>query len=250
MNKFKVGIVGVSRGGSFMRNYARSERTEITALCDLDQSKLASCGASLNLPDSALYTDYDAFLNSDVEIVVVSTPIPFHEEQVVKALNAGKHVLSEVTMANTIEGCRNIYEAAKKAKTKYMLAENYMYFHVMKEGVVVATELVLCSNEYAYSFLGGTNEEYYAMRPNDFLKDAIIKWCNETGRKFFILGGGYHKDDGIYRYKRSFTKLSDVPFFIGRAILNKEVYSRFVELRAAEAPLFDKESSFFPLYRA
>jgi len=73
MTKFKVGIVGVSRGGSFMRNYARSERTEIAALCDLNQEKLASCAEKLNLPDSALYTDYDAFLNSDIDIVVVSS---------------------------------------------------------------------------------------------------------------------------------------------------------------------------------
>lgn len=131
-----------------------------------------------------------------------------------------------------------------------LLPENFAYFHVMHEGKVISTELVLCSENYAYSFLGGTNEEFYAMRPNDFLKDAIIKWCNETGRKQFILGGGYHKDDGIYRYKRSFTKEPDVPFYIGRAILNQPVYDRLVELRAAEDPDFNKESSYFPLYRA
>ena len=130
---YKVGVVGVSRGGSYMRHYARSERTQITALCDLDEAKLADCGKLLELPDSALYTDYDAFLQSDIDIVVIGTPIPFHEEQAVKALQAGKHVLSEVTMANTVEGCRNIWEAAKVSRGKYMLAENYIYFHFMKE---------------------------------------------------------------------------------------------------------------------
>ena len=133
MRKFKVGIVGVSRGGSYLRDYAKSERTEITAICDLDPQKLEEFAKELNLSDSQVYTDYDEFLNSDVDIVVIGTPIPFHEEQVIKALNAGKHVLSEVTMANTIEGCINIREAAKKAKGKYMLAENYMYFHFIKE---------------------------------------------------------------------------------------------------------------------
>lgn len=131
-----------------------------------------------------------------------------------------------------------------------LLPKNYMYFHVIKDGRIIATELVLYSENYAYSFLGGTNEDYYAMRPNDFLKDAIIHWCNDTGRKYFVLGGGYHKDDGIYRYKRSFTKESDVPFFIGKAILNPEVYDRFVELRAAEDPTFDRNAAYFPLYRA
>ena len=136
MSKFKVGIVGVSRGGSFMRNYARSERSEIVALCDLDEGKLADCGKDLGLPESALYTDYDAFLTADLDIVVIGTPIPFHAEQVVKGLKAGKHVLSEVTMANTVEGCRQVWEAAKEAKkkgSKYMLSENYVYYHFMKE---------------------------------------------------------------------------------------------------------------------
>jgi len=133
MDKLKVGIVGVSRGGSYMRHYHRNDRTEITALCDLDEKRLADCGKDLELSDSQLFTDYDAFLNTDIDIVVVGTPIPFHAEQVVKALEAGKHVLSEVTMANTVEGCKAVYEAAKKAKTKYMLAENYMYFHFIKQ---------------------------------------------------------------------------------------------------------------------
>lgn len=133
MVQLKVGIVGVSRGGSYMRHYARNSRTRISALCDLDPDKLSLCGKDLGLPDSCLFTDYEAFLNTDIDIVVVGTPIPFHAEQVVKALEAGKHVLSEVTMANTVEGCRAVYEAAKKAKTKYMLAENYMYFHFIKE---------------------------------------------------------------------------------------------------------------------
>ena len=54
MDKLKVGIVGVSRGGSYMRHYARNQRTEITALCDLDQEKLAACGKDLNKLDDAL----------------------------------------------------------------------------------------------------------------------------------------------------------------------------------------------------
>ena len=131
-----------------------------------------------------------------------------------------------------------------------LLPENYMFFHVLKDEQVISTELVLCSKKYAYSFLGGTDETYYAMRPNDFLKDAIIRWCNETGREFFVLGGGYHKEDGIYRYKRSFTKDPDVPFFVGRAVWNRTVYDRLVELRAAEDPCFDRGSHYFPLYRA
>lgn len=185
-------------------------------------------------------------------------------KNVKKAINNGLTICIEQNLDH-LDAFQDIYYATmdRNQATDYyyfkrsyfediarLLPDNFAYFHVMKDDVVVSTELVLCSEDYAYSFLGGTNEEYYAMRPNDFLKDAIIRWCNETGRKRFILGGGYHKDDGIYRYKRSFTKELDVPFYIGRSILNKEVYNRLVDLRAAEDPDFNKESMYFPLYRA
>ena len=131
--KYKVGIVGVRRGGSYMRHFGRSTRSEITALCDLKEESLAACAEEMGLPEEACYTDYEAFLDSGIDIVVVSTPIPFHEEQVVRALEKGKHVFSEVTMANTLEGCARIREAAKRSGGTYMMAENYIFFHFIQE---------------------------------------------------------------------------------------------------------------------
>lgn len=130
-----------------------------------------------------------------------------------------------------------------------LLPDNFMYFHVVKDGIVCSTELVLCSEKYAYSFLGGTLTEYYEYRPNDFLKNEIIKWCNQTGREKFILGGGYHKDDGIYKYKRGFTKDEDVPFYVGRYIYNQEVYDKIVAHRKAVDLSFTGDSEYFPAYR-
>lgn len=133
MAKYKVGVVGVSRGSSYLRNYARSERTEVTAICDIDENRLEEVAKAYGFSDSQVFTDYDEFLNTDIDIVVIGTPIPFHAEQSVKALEAGKHVLSEVTASNTLEGCQKIYNAAKRSKGKYMLAENYVYFHFIQE---------------------------------------------------------------------------------------------------------------------
>ena len=133
MSKFKVGIVGVSRGGAYLRNYANSDRTEITAICDLNENKLAEVAKILNLSDAQTYTDYDQFLTADIDIVIIGTPIPFHEEQVIKALRAGKHVFSEVTMAHTVEGCQNILNAVRETGMKYMLGENYIYLDFIQQ---------------------------------------------------------------------------------------------------------------------
>ena len=130
------------------------------------------------------------------------------------------------------------------------LPDNFVYFHVLKDDMIISTELVLCSEKYAYSFLGGTLTEYYEFRPNDFLKNEILKWCNQTGRDKFVLGGGYHKEDGIYRYKRGFTQQPDVPFYVGKYIFNDKIYNKAVEIREMEDPNFKGDSSYFPLYRA
>lgn len=127
MEKIKMGVVGVRRGDAYVKSFHLGDRSEITAVCDINPDNAAKVGEFLGLPESAIYSDYDAFLNSDIDAVAIVTPIPFHEEQVVKALEAGKDVFSEVTMSNTIEGCLHIYETVKRTGRKYMMAENYVY---------------------------------------------------------------------------------------------------------------------------
>lgn len=126
------------------------------------------------------------------------------------------------------------------------LKNHFMFFHVWKDDVIISTELVLYSDRYVYSFLGGTLAEYYLERPNDLLKYEIIKWAKETNHKYFILGGGYGANDGIYRYKKAFAPGADVPFFIGTRIINEVVYSRLAEIKKKEG---GGDNSFFPVYR-
>jgi len=133
MDIIKIGIVGIRRGGNYVNVFHDGKRSRIAAICDLNEKNLSAVQQEIGLPDDACFTDYDAFLNSDLDAVVISTPIPFHEEQVIKALEAGKHVFSEVTMAHTVEGCYRIYEAVKKSSAKYMLAENYVYLDFIRQ---------------------------------------------------------------------------------------------------------------------
>jgi predicted dehydrogenase len=70
------------------------------------------------------------------DAVVISTPMHLHADQCVAALEAGKHVLSEVTAAVTVQQCEELADAARAAKTTYSFAENYCYF----EQNIVAAE--------------------------------------------------------------------------------------------------------------
>jgi len=130
-------------------------------------------------------------------------------------------------------------------QTIQTLDDNYVYFHVLYEGKVISTELVLYGTENSYSYLGGTNHDYFDLRPNDFLKFEIIKWAKEKGLKRFVLGGGYGEDDGIFKYKRSFAPNGLYDFYVGRRIFNEGKYNELLNIRGNL-----QSSSFFPLYRA
>ena len=126
------------------------------------------------------------------------------------------------------------------------MRDNVMYFHTVHEGRIISTELVIYGAENAYSYLGGTEREYFDLRPNDFLKYEIIRWAVEKGLKNFVLGGGYGTDDGIFQYKQALAPKGIVEYYIGRRIFDRELYDRLVSLRG-DAELNEQ---FFPLYRA
>lgn len=133
MKKYKVGMVGVGRATAYGHIFANHPDTEVVSLCDMNQDILAQNGADFGLSDNCLFDNYDDFLNSDVDIVVLGTPIPFHAEQTIKALDAGKHVLCEVTASNNITDCQRMVDAVRRAKTKFMLAENCNYMQFAME---------------------------------------------------------------------------------------------------------------------
>jgi predicted N-acyltransferase len=133
------------------------------------------------------------------------------------------------------------------------LPGQYAFFHAIKEGRMISSELVLISVRYLYSFLGGTLSEAFACRPNDLLKHHIIQWGLETGKTAFVLGGGYGGPDGIFRYKRSFAPDGEVPFFINKMIWNEGLYKEIMEMRrkheASKGITWVPRPAFFPEYR-
>lgn len=133
MEQFKVGLLGIGRGTAYGNIFANNPKTRVTALCDVNQESLEGSGRNFNLKDNQLFNDFDNFINADFDIAVIGSPIPCHADQVVKSLTAGKHVLSEVTAADTLKGCERIVKAVKSSSKKYMMAENCNYMHFVRE---------------------------------------------------------------------------------------------------------------------
>jgi len=131
--KWRVGLVGVGRGSGYGRLFADEPRCEVVAVCDSSPEALARFQRELGLPDNRCYTDYEQFLDGERDIVFLGTPIPVHAAQAITAMEAGCHVLSEVTAASTVEDCRRIVDAVRRTGQTYMLAENCIYWHFVKQ---------------------------------------------------------------------------------------------------------------------
>lgn len=124
MKTIKIGIVG-GRGISTVMGLKAMEDVEITAFCNLDEGVLKQ-GAEM-LGDVKTYRIYEDMLESDIDAVVIATPMQCHVPQAIAALEAGKHVMSEVTAGVTMDELWWLCESVEKYKGIYMLAENYIY---------------------------------------------------------------------------------------------------------------------------
>lgn len=134
MKKLKFGVVGTNkRGRDVMSEALGVEGFELSALCDKDEKILKD--AVRHFEEKGIlgletYSDYDEMLKkADIDAVFVSTYADCHVPFVVKALEAGKHVLSEIPAINTIEEAKALKEAVKAHPgQKYMIAENCVYW--------------------------------------------------------------------------------------------------------------------------
>ena len=61
-----------------------------------------------------VYTDYETFLESDIDAVYIASPMYAHCRQSVEAMNHGKHVLCEKTMAVNERETQEMIDCAKK----------------------------------------------------------------------------------------------------------------------------------------
>lgn len=120
--------------------------------------------------------------------------------------------------------------------------------------IAISSELLLVSEDSIYSFLGGTDDKYFDKRPNDFLKVEALNWARKQNIKYYVLGGGYGFEDGIFKYKKSFFPNDVVNYYTGRKVINEEVYTSLVnetnkynKLNGLQELQFD-DTSFFPLY--
>lgn len=127
LQQINLAIVGAcGRGGTFRGMCEAIPSLRLHAICDINQADLEAARQRLNADEA--YTDYDEMLEqSDIDAVLIGTPMPLHVPQAIAALQHNIHVLSEVPAGVSIAECRALVKAAKASKAMYVMAENYIY---------------------------------------------------------------------------------------------------------------------------
>ncbi|HWG26021.1 MAG TPA: Gfo/Idh/MocA family oxidoreductase [Actinospica sp.] len=118
----RVGMVGYGFMGKAhsqaWRNAARfydlPSKPELTALCGRSSSAVAAAAETYGF--AGWETDWERLIaRDDIDVVDICTPGDSHAEIALAALEAGKHVLCEKPLANTVEQAREMAAAAERA---------------------------------------------------------------------------------------------------------------------------------------
>ncbi len=118
-----VGLIGCGdRGNLVSRFLVRNPDARLVALCDLYEERIERSKRQIPIEAPALYSDYHKLLASDVQAVIIATPVYLHPEHFEAAVKAGKHIYIEKPAAPDVAGCKRIIRAAESADRRLNIA--------------------------------------------------------------------------------------------------------------------------------
>jgi len=187
----RFGWIGAgNRGTSLLNLGLRIPAIDVAAVCDLDPARAAAAvdrvQTARNRKPVSISGGPDEFKrmldSKDVDAVLIATPMHEHARMAVAALDAGKHVVSEVPAALTVEECWQLVRAAKRSRAKYIFAENVCYYqsnmailNMVKQGLF---------GELTYAECGYVHDT----RNLQFTPDGKLTWrgekLNQPGNRY------------------------------------------------------------------
>ena len=122
MERKKLGVALVGLGsyseGQLGPALKETKHCYLAGIVSGSEKKRRSWRKEYDIHESNIYSyeDFDSIKNNEaVDIVYVVLPNSLHKEYVIRAAKAGKHVICEKPMANTVEECEEMITARKEA---------------------------------------------------------------------------------------------------------------------------------------
>jgi predicted dehydrogenase len=123
----KIGIVGLGYWGpNLVRNFLSNPNVARVVCCDSNVKKLEAI--KQKFPAVEVVADYKAMLKDPAVIAVaVATPVSSHFQLAKEALEAGKHVVIEKPMTDSIKNAESLLNIAEKNKLTLMVDHTFVY---------------------------------------------------------------------------------------------------------------------------
>lgn len=117
MNKINAAVVGAGIYGKHHINaYHYNPWVNLVGFCEINPEIRASVAQEFHIPGFASLAEL--FAATQVDLVSIATPDPFHFDATIESITAGKHVLIEKPMATTSAECREIIRCAAEHGVK------------------------------------------------------------------------------------------------------------------------------------
>jgi predicted dehydrogenase len=114
-NRVRFGVIGAgARGTELLRDALACPNTECTGVADVYSRRLEESRAIA--PNARHHADYRRLLEDPaVDAVLIATPQHLHAGHFIAALDAGKHVYIEKTLAFTVDHAKQMRAAVERA---------------------------------------------------------------------------------------------------------------------------------------
>ena len=113
-------------GPNLIRNFSALPDCNLKQICDKDAGRLQHLAGLY--PKVEGTQDFEHMLNgSNLDAVVVATPVRFHHPMAKAALEAGKHVFIEKPMAMSTAECDDLNEIAQRNGLVIMVGHTFLY---------------------------------------------------------------------------------------------------------------------------
>lgn len=120
MKKARIGLIGAGGWGAMhARTYAASHQAELCAVADLNADRASAFAKQFGAKPYEHW--HDLLADDSIDAVSVVTPDFAHEEILLAAAKAGKHILAEKPLAMSVDACEQIIAEAERSSIKLMV---------------------------------------------------------------------------------------------------------------------------------
>jgi predicted dehydrogenase len=213
VDRVRLAIVGCGNISQLNApGYLQHPRCDVVALCDTEPERAKRRARDWGITPR-VYSDFAQVLDDGaIDAVELLTPTWMHADQIVAALEAGKHVSAQKPLAVSIAEADRIAAAVGRARTTFRVTENFLYYppilkakELLDAGVIGEPSLVRIHTTRAQHVTGQAIE----LDP-----DALV-WRRDPGRN----PGGALYDDGVHKYATAalwIGEIGDVSAIVSR----------------------------------